>query len=265
SHPSAVRGGELVLTQGWMDPLLEKTAFAMADSSLSDIIRTPEALYIIYRNYGEYLQMRSSHILIKSSGPNKLDTTRTRTDKEAIQICRELRKRLEQGESFFELAREYSEDPGSAQNGGDIGWTKRNSLDRGYEKVAFLQEPGQISQPVETRFGWHLIRTVKKKDLSARIRLIRFEMPVDEQDRRKALKAIQEARRQAVAGVELKDLAERFTIHPDGVFKYNKPYMVRKNMLVPDLAARFAKMSPGEITEVMENDAGYYFIKLIEK
>ena len=100
-------------------------------------------------------------------------------DKDAAELkALEIYRRLKKGESFYELAREHSDDPGSAQNGGDLGWTKRNTLDRDYEAVAFSQEPGEISQPTKTRFGYHIIRTVKKKDLNLEIKFIQFEIPI---------------------------------------------------------------------------------------
>ena len=263
-HPSSVQGGELGITRGWMDPAFDEEVFALEDGALSDLIRTPEALYLVKRISGEYLQIRTSHILVKA-GDEKMSEDWQGDPQAAERKAWELYRRLQKGESFFELAEEHSEDPGSSQNGGDLGWTKRNTLDRDYEAVAFAQEPGQISKPTKTRFGYHIIRTVQKKDLHLKVKLIQFEIPVGKDDRLKARKALQEARSQAAAGVELRLLAERFAEHPDGAFKYIKPYQVRKNLLLPEIALQVEKMDEGDLSEILETETSCYFLRLLEK
>jgi parvulin-like peptidyl-prolyl isomerase len=75
----------------------------------------------------------------------------------AIQI----RERIVNGEDFAELAREYSEDPGSGQNGGSLGEFGRGQMVPEFEKATFALEEGEISEPVRSDFGWHVIRLDK--------------------------------------------------------------------------------------------------------
>lgn len=75
-----------------------------------------------------------------------------------------LRERIMNGEDFGELAREYSEDPGSGQNGGSLGEFGKGQMVPEFEKAAFAMEEGQISQPVKSDFGWHIIRLDKWVD-----------------------------------------------------------------------------------------------------
>ena len=71
----------------------------------------------------------------------------------------EILKRIEGGESFAVLAREYSQDQGTASRGGYLGdWTTGENLDRRFAAAAFALGPGQISELVETRYGFHIIR-----------------------------------------------------------------------------------------------------------
>ncbi len=69
-----------------------------------------------------------------------------------------LYQRLVEGEDFEQLAMDASDDPGTASKGGDLGETVRGDLVPGYEEVAFLLDEGEISEPVETEFGFHIIR-----------------------------------------------------------------------------------------------------------
>ena len=69
-----------------------------------------------------------------------------------------IRERIEAGENFADLAREFSEDPGSSSDGGSLGEVERGVMVQPFEAALFSMETGQLSQPVKTSFGWHLIR-----------------------------------------------------------------------------------------------------------
>ncbi len=94
---------------------------------------------------------RASHILI--------ETGSEREQHEAVALMAELRQRLLDGEDFAELAQTYSDDPGSRDQGGDLGWVEPEQMVEPFEDALYaLDEPGALSEPVETRFGLHLIR-----------------------------------------------------------------------------------------------------------
>ena len=91
----------------------------------------------------------------------------------------EYRKRItEGGESFAELAKKYSDDPGSGSKGGDLGWQKRGSFVAEFEAMAYKLEPDQISPIVETEFGFHIIQLLERRGnlLHARHILIKPEI-----------------------------------------------------------------------------------------
>jgi len=79
------------------------------------------------------------------------------------------------GQDFAELAREYSEDPGSARYGGELGYASRGTMVPEFEAVAMTMKPGEISKPVETDFGFHLIQLLDRRgnEFNARHILIR--------------------------------------------------------------------------------------------
>lgn len=82
---------------------------------------------------------------------------------EARQQLEELRKRIVAGEDFATLAKQYSQDPGSAQAGGELGFFKKKELVPEYEAAALRLEPGGISGIVESQFGFHLIQLIERK------------------------------------------------------------------------------------------------------
>jgi len=75
----------------------------------------------------------------------------------------EFKKRIQAGEDFATLATQFSEDPGSAQKGGELGFFKKKELVPEYEATALKLEPGQIADPVESPFGFHLIQLIARR------------------------------------------------------------------------------------------------------
>jgi peptidyl-prolyl cis-trans isomerase D len=92
----------------------------------------------------------ASHILITVSGDEDANP--------ALARITALRERIVAGESFSDLAREFSQDPGSASDGGSLGEIERGIMVQPFEAALFSMEVGQLSQPVKTSFGWHLIK-----------------------------------------------------------------------------------------------------------
>ncbi len=102
-------------------------------------------------------QVRASHILIKTD-PKADDAEKSKTrDK-----IKDIREKLKKGEDFAALAKEFSECP-SKSKGGDLGYFGRKQMVKPFEDVAFSLNTGEMSDIVETRFGYHLIKSVDKK------------------------------------------------------------------------------------------------------
>jgi len=92
--------------------------------------------------------------------------------KKSFDLLLDLRGRILGGEEFSALASNYSEDPGSKNNGGSLGWVTRGSLVKSFETAAFTAEIGTVVGPVETDFGFHLIETVDKEGEKIKVRHI---------------------------------------------------------------------------------------------
>ena len=86
----------------------------------------------------------------------------TRDEAATLALALELRQRLLDGEDFATLAAEYSDDPGSGVNGGDLGWFGRGAMVPAFEDAAFALEVGEISEPIRSDFGYHIIEVLEK-------------------------------------------------------------------------------------------------------
>ncbi|MFP4531232.1 MAG: peptidylprolyl isomerase [Desulfobacterales bacterium] len=130
----------------------------------SDIEITDEDLKAYYENNPDQFetpdQVKARHILIKT------DEEADEAEKEAArQKIQELEKQIEGGEKFSEVAKEESECP-SSERGGDLGYFSKGQMVKPFEEAAFSLSVGDVSDIVETRFGYHLIKAEDKKEAS---------------------------------------------------------------------------------------------------
>jgi parvulin-like peptidyl-prolyl isomerase len=116
----------------------------------------------------EFEQVRARHILIRVQGspaavrPGQKDLT----EAEALAKAQDLRKRIQAGEDLAQLARQESDDTGSGAKGGDLGFFRHGQMVPSFEEAAFAMQPGDLSEPVKTPFGYHVIKLEAKESKS---------------------------------------------------------------------------------------------------
>lgn len=127
---------------------------------------SPDAVEKYYKEHQtEYETAKARHILIRFQGsrvplkPQQKDLT----DAEALAKAQELKKKLDGGADFAELAKAESDDSGSGANGGDLGTFGRGRMVPQFEQVVFTLPPGEVSEPAKTPFGYHLIQVQERK------------------------------------------------------------------------------------------------------
>ncbi len=111
-----------------------------------------------------------------------------------------IQSRLDEGADFTALAREYSEDPGSAAVGGDLGYSRRGEFVRPFEEAVFSLEEGAVSDIVETRFGYHLIQLLEKKGDTVHPRHILIVFDRSSLDREASRKKLEDIRQAVLDG-----------------------------------------------------------------
>ncbi len=123
-----------------------------------DTVVTEEQARALYDERQPGAQVRARHILLSVASDAtdmQRDSVRSRIDG--------IRQRALAGEDFAALAEEFSDDPGSASRGGDLGFFGRGDMVPAFDQMAFSLQPGQISEPVETPFGLHVIKVEEKR------------------------------------------------------------------------------------------------------
>ena len=160
--PNALEGGKLGWKSGTQMPALFLDALkTMQVGEVSQPLRSPNGFHVLKltnkRGGNSPLviqQTHSRHILIKLS--------EIMSEKEGKQNMDNIKERLDNGEKFEVLARQYSEDS-TASNGGDLGWINPGDTVPQFEKAMNELKDNQISQPVRTQFGWHVIQVIERR------------------------------------------------------------------------------------------------------
>jgi peptidyl-prolyl cis-trans isomerase SurA len=160
--PDALQGGAL----GWRAPARLPTVFAdtvqrMKPGEVSAVLRSASGFHIVKvletrsRNAPKVIeQTRLRHILVKVNETTSNDEARTKIER--------VRERIEQGAKFEDQAKANSEDA-SAAKGGDLGWVSPGDTVPDFERAMNALKPGELSAPVRTPFGWHLIEVQERR------------------------------------------------------------------------------------------------------
>ena len=160
---SALEGGDM----GWrkagaLPSLFAEAAVALEVGQSADPIRSESGFHIIQlldkRGVGIELveQANIRHILIQPS--------EIRSDDQARELIEEIHGRLNAGEDFADLARVYSDDPGSALAGGELGWAEPELYVETFRDMTRAVEIGQLSEPFRSTHGWHILEVLERRE-----------------------------------------------------------------------------------------------------
>jgi len=163
SGAQALEGGDL----GWrklgeLPTLFIEPLRSMHPGDISPVIRSPSGFHIfklVDVRGGEETatvnETHARHILIR--------TNAMLSDVQAQDKLKNLREQILAGVDFAELAKKYSQDPTSASKGGDLGWLTPGVVVESFQQQMDKLQPGQVSQPFQTRYGWHLLQVLERR------------------------------------------------------------------------------------------------------
>lgn len=190
----------------------------------------------------------------------------------------ELRERIIKGENFSMLAKLYSQDPGSASKGGELGFFDRGRMVAEFESAAFALKPGEVSPIVESQYGFHIIQLIERRGNTINVRHILMQPKTSSEDLLKARITLDSLAQEIRQGkVTFEDAARRFST---GVSKHQGGSVTNPatggslfdketfNQLYPGIG--IVAMEDGEISNATaittaENKSAYCLIKLVKK
>lgn len=194
-----------------------------------------------------------------------------------------IRKRLASGEKFAKVAAETSDDPSSANAGGDLSFFRRGQMDPGLEEAAFTQAIGKVSAPVRTMYGWHLIETIErdtvrspagKDSLDAQgkpieevhARHILVKVTPTEADIDRAFELAKKVRDQAAAkGADYAALVKRYSQYQGNVAPDGDVGFMSLAQLQPGIRAGLEALETGQVSDVLPNQQGFNIFKVTDR
>jgi peptidyl-prolyl cis-trans isomerase D len=249
-------------------PERRSVRYALLDTNqLRQTIQIPED--VLKKQYQDNIQqyqvpnqVHVQHILLKTVGQTDAEVAETK--KKAEDVLQQARK----GAKFDELAKKYSEDPGSKDKGGDLGWIRQGQTVPEFEKEAFSLAAGQISEPVRTQYGFHIIKVLEKQTAHTK--------PFDEvKDSLRTQALLNQAEKQATdivdqlsrairqsSKIPLDDLAKQYhlTLGETRPVSASDPLLELANS--QDVKDAIFRLRPGELSLPIRTDRGYVVLTL---
>jgi peptidyl-prolyl cis-trans isomerase D len=171
-----------------------------------------------------------------------------------------------EGADFAALARRHSDDPVSSVNGGDIGWIRPEALDAGIQAAVAALSEGQVSDPVQTPFGWHVLRLEARHEGQAQLRQILLKIEPSAGARDGTRQAAQEfAREAAAAPGAFSDVASRKGLAVQETPVFEKGLVVPGLGSAPELTDFIFANDKGAVSGALEREGSYYVVQVEER
>ncbi|MEZ4906534.1 MAG: peptidylprolyl isomerase [Saprospiraceae bacterium] len=197
----------------------------------------------------------------------------------ALDKIKSIREELVNGANFEELAKKYSDDPGSSSRGGDLGWVKRGSFVPKFEAVAYVLKKGELSDVVETEYGYHIIQLIERRGNNIHAKHILIKPKITTADLKLAQQKLDSIRNLIISDSMKFEVAVKKFSDPKSASYSNNGRMTNQssqstffemNELAPDVYFSIENVKPGELTPVLEttNEMGeprYQVLKVESK
>lgn len=201
--------------------------------------------------------VRLAHILI---GVAPGESTRD----SLYQLATLIRDKAVSGEDFETLAKTYSDDP-SAENGGDLGWFGRGEMVPEFEEAAFALQPGQISDVVETVYGFHIIKLTGRKEGRVRASHILISLAPAEKDREAKLHLADSLYNAIENGADFAQVAAQYSDDQNSANNGGELGWYASDDLLPAFINAIEDVEVGGISRPVYSEFGYHILKVEEK
>ncbi|MFP4622058.1 MAG: peptidylprolyl isomerase, partial [Bacteroidales bacterium] len=243
---------------------LKKYREELAKSYLRDEETMNELLRKAYERSKQ--EVKAIHILIKFPMPSSYQDTL-----HAYEKARKIRKRIiRKNENFSEVARGTSDDPSVKFNGGDLGYFTALQMIYPFEKKAYKLEIDEMSSPIRTRSGYHIIKKIDQRKARGKVKVAHIMLlapnSMPEEKRQEKKERINEIYHQIKEGEEFEKLAKKFSEDKSSAQNGGKLPSFRVGRMVPEFEkAAFGMDNKGEISKPFKTSAGWHIVKLLDR
>lgn len=211
-------------------------------------------------------KLSASHILLMHAESKRKPPSVTRTKEEAKTLADELYKKLVDGADFAELAKEYSDCPSGKMKGGDLGIFPAGRMAPEFSEGVKSVEVGQITEPVESAFGYHIIKRQEVVEVHARHILVMHaessrKPPSITRTKKEARALIEDVEAKIKAGGDFAELAKEYSDCPSGKLRGGDLGSFGKGKMAPPFEEAAFALKDNEISGIVETDFGFHIIQ----
>lgn len=172
---------------------------------------------------------------------------------------------IRSGASFDSLAKWLSEDPNTAKNYGRIGWTEKGDLLSTFEDAAYALKPGEISRPVQTRYGFHIIRMDDRREDKILTSHILVKVKTSAEDEIAAVDSLEKVRSQILVGRSFEEAAKNVSQDLESANSGGYLGWFALEEMPPDFRAALDTLQVGQICRPFKTQYGYHIIQLLNR
>lgn len=205
-------------------------------------------------------EVKVSHILFKTAGVGD--------DITVYQKAEKIKAEIEDGGDFTALAKLHSGDPSVTENNGDLGYISVFQTVYPFENAVYSTEPGSISDPIKTKFGYHLVKVDNKRKSRGKLKVahILVKVPQDAKEDKLYREKIDTIKQQLEGGKTFETLARMYSDDRATAAKGGELPMFGSGRMVKEFEdASFALEQVGQVSEPVKTRFGFHIIKLLEK
>lgn len=233
----------------------------LARPYLTDADKLNDLVKEAYENYKQ--EVHAAHILVKvDANASPADTAK------AFAKIMAIRERITKGEEFNALAKATSEDPSAKDNAGDLGYFTAFQMVYPFEKAAYQTKVGEVSMPIRTRYGYHLIYVYDKRPARGEMHVahIVVKPKSEENSEANAEAKIQEIHQKLISGeATFEELASKYSDDPTSAKKGGElPWFGTGKMVIEFEDAAFSLKNNGEYSKPFKTAFGWHIVKRLE-
>jgi peptidyl-prolyl cis-trans isomerase SurA len=175
-----------------------------------------------------------------------------------------LYQEVKNGADFEQVAKDSSDDPGTASKGGDLGETTRGDLVPGYEEVAYQMQEGAISEPAKTEFGYHIIRLDWRRGEKIHSHHILVRIPTGKKDESEAIAFLDSLKTKVQAGESFADLAKKYSDDKDSAPAGGMLGWYEVSKLPSDFGKAVRGLKAGEMSAPFISEFGAHILQVVD-
>jgi peptidyl-prolyl cis-trans isomerase SurA len=199
-----------------------------------------------------------AHILRETSSAGLADAR-------ALAKADSLYNLIKSGVPFDSVAMKFSQDKATAKKFGYVGWTQRGDLLQEYENTAFALQPGEISKPIKTRYGYHIIRLNERREDEINTSHILIIPQIAEADEKPIVEFLRKVREEILAGKPFEEAAREYSQDLESAKKGGYLGWFSLEEMPESFRSEIESLKVGEISQPFKTEYGYHIVKLLNR